>query len=59
MNIAGDFAYILQETSEFWLIEQVPIMEFFYDQRKELKSKLVHRGYMCSVCFVKEKDKSL
>ena len=49
-NSAGDFAYILEDTLQFWKFERAPLREY----TRDLQPKLTHRGYHLTVRFVKD-----
>lgn len=49
-NEAGDFAYVDPSTLQLWLTERQPLIEY----TRDLKRKLVHRGYLCVIRFVKQ-----
>lgn len=53
-NEAGDFAYIKKDTLQLWITERQPLVEY----TKDLKRRLVHRGYICVVRFVKRTGNS-
>lgn len=49
-NPAGNFAYILEDTLQFWKFEKAALREFTW----ELQPRLIHRGYNLTVRFVKQ-----
>ena len=50
INEAGDFAYVIKGTAEFWITERAPLVEYVDGQ-----SIHRHRGFVFNLCFVKDK----
>ena len=53
-NEAGDFTYVEEETLQLWITERQPFVEY----TRDLKKRLVHRGYNCVVRYVKRTGNS-
>ena len=49
-NANGDFAFVVEETLQFWLEERRVLTEF----TKQSDQTFVHRGFMINIRFVKD-----
>ena len=54
VNEAGDFAYVVESTIQFWVNEQRCQEE--YVRVGDTFEKLIHRGHIPSFRFIKNKD---